>query len=201
MYFPLTLVFLFLGLAQTASTNSNFQPVEKAATLARQVVRDAGIGTIVTIMNDQSDMKGYPFGIMEYYSDRCFDNGNLLFYMSDLQLSAKNMHQHQDRLSFSIRATKDYNPSFGNVSTPVEQPRFTLFGKTTRLEKTEKALACFAKVHPEANSWQKFHDFNFYEFHVQSIYYVGGYGGLNYIGWLPLELYQRKKDALHQQQF
>lgn len=29
---------------------------------------------------------GYPFGIMEYYSEQCFDNGNLLLYMSDLQV-------------------------------------------------------------------------------------------------------------------
>jgi hypothetical protein len=38
---------------------------------------------------------------------------------------------------------------------------------------------------------QRFHDFNFYVFKVKGIYYVGGFGGYNYIGWLPLELYQK----------
>ena len=105
-------------------------------------------------MENDSDLNGYPFGIMEYYNENYFNNGNLLLYMSDLQvrakkkkrmqytsnsflkkLSAKNMHQHPNRLSFSIRATKEYNkPLYGNSTTPVEQPRFTLFGYVTLLD-------------------------------------------------------------------
>jgi hypothetical protein len=25
---------------------------------------------------------------------------------------------------------------------------------------------------------------------VKGIYYIGGFGGINYIGWIPLEIYQ-----------
>ncbi|KAG1057154.1 hypothetical protein G6F46_002411 [Rhizopus delemar] len=171
---------------------SEFQSVQTAAKLARQVLKDAGIGTIMTLMENESDLNGYPFGIMEYYNENYFNNGNLLLYMSDLQLSAKNMHQHPNRLSFSIRATKEYNkPLYGNSTTPVEQPRFTLFGYVTLLDETDKAFECFTETHPEAKYWHKMHDFHFYQFHVQSIYYVGGFGGLNYIGWIPLRLYQQ----------
>jgi hypothetical protein len=50
-----------------------------------------------------------------------------------------------------------------------------------------------------------FHDFNFYEFQVQGIYYVGGFGGINYIGWIPVDLYQKagaatEKKLIHQNQ-
>lgn len=37
---------------------------------------------------------------------------------------------------------------------------------------------------------ERFHDFAFYRLEVKSIYYVGGFGGINYIGWIPLHLYQ-----------
>lgn len=40
-----------------------------------------------------------------------------------------------------------------------------------------------------------FHDFKFYEFQVQGIYYVGGFGGINYIGWIPVDLYQKAGGA------
>jgi len=35
------------------------------------------------------EFSGFPFGIMEYYSDKCTPNGNLLLFMSDLQVSYK----------------------------------------------------------------------------------------------------------------
>lgn len=73
-------------------------------------------------------------------------------------------------------------------------------------------MDCFSVKHPEAKEWQvghsiichvalihvayrrSFHDFHFYELQVKEIYYVGGFGGLNYIGWIPRELYQGSGD-------
>ncbi|OBZ84842.1 Protein CREG1 [Choanephora cucurbitarum] len=178
------------------------QSVETAAQLARRVVSDAGRGHIVTLMDASvsSDLSGYPFAIMEYYSDECTkDTGNLLLFMSDLQLSARNMHHNANQMSFTITALKDYNRFYGNQSTPVQQPRFTLFGHVSRVpdSQSETAFECFIKTHPEAKPWNHFHDFRFYEFHVEKIYYVGGFGGLNYIGWIPIELY--RKAHLHRQ--
>lgn len=40
----------------------------------------------MTLMENESDLNGYPFGIMEYYNENYFNNGNLLLYMSDLQV-------------------------------------------------------------------------------------------------------------------
>lgn len=39
------------------------------------------------------------------------------------------------------------------------------------------------------NNRKSFHDFRFYEFQVQGMYYVGGFGGTNYIGWIPAHIY------------
>lgn len=38
------------------------------------------------------------------------------------------MHGNSKKVGFTINALKDYNPSYGNHSTSVQQPRFTLFG-------------------------------------------------------------------------
>ncbi|KAI8353200.1 pyridoxamine 5'-phosphate oxidase-domain-containing protein [Blakeslea trispora] len=134
------------------------QSVETAAQLARRIVSDAGRGHIVTLMDTSvsNDLDGYPFAIMEYYSDKCTkDTGNLLLFMSDLQLSARNMHHNANQMSFTITALKDYNRFYGNQSTPVQQPRFTLFGHVTRVPESQSkvALECFTKTHPEAKPW------------------------------------------------
>lgn len=85
-------------------------------------------------------------------------------------------------------------------------------------------MDCFGEKHPEAKDWQvytvsydrcharitnpylvyyrrSFHDFHFYELQVKDIYYVGGFGGLNYIGWIPLELYQGSGEAKEDTRF
>lgn len=69
-------------------------------------------------------------------------------------MSAKNMHRQSDKVSFTINSLKDYNPGWGNRSTtPVEQPRFTLFGEIHSLPYHDSLLDCFTQVHPEAKPW------------------------------------------------
>jgi hypothetical protein len=48
-----------------------------------------GRGRILTLTGDSvsSDFAGFSFDIMEYYSNECTDNGDLLLYMSDLQVT------------------------------------------------------------------------------------------------------------------
>ncbi|KAI7850836.1 hypothetical protein BDC45DRAFT_517262 [Circinella umbellata] len=52
-------------------------------------------------------------------------------------------------------------------------------------------MTCFGEKHPEAKYWWGFNDFKFYVLHVKACYYVGGYGGMNYIGWLPMNEYRQ----------
>ncbi|KAI9359113.1 pyridoxamine 5'-phosphate oxidase-domain-containing protein [Pilaira anomala] len=191
MVFYVFILFTLIAVTVQGQPVNSLQSVQVAAQLARRIVSDAGRGTILTLMHG-TEFDGFPFGIMEYYSDKCNDNGNLLLFMSDLQLSAKNMHGNSKKIGFTINALKDYNPSYGNHSTPVQQPRFTLFGniKSVPESKSEESMKCFVQTHPEAKPWNSFHDFHFYEFQVQNMYYVGGFGGINYIGWIPAHIYR-----------
>ncbi|CDH50873.1 hypothetical protein RO3G_06938 [Lichtheimia corymbifera JMRC:FSU:9682] len=195
----LTLLLAFATVIFCSPLHSG-QTVNEAAELARRVVKDAGIGTILTLVDEsiQPNVGGHPFGIMEYYSGDWSDKGNLLLFMSDLQMSARNMQHEPSKVGFTIRALKEYdNPKMGNETTPVQSPRLTLLGEIAPIPPSQydDAMDCFGEKHPEAKDWRSFHDFNFYELQVKEIYYVGGFGGLNYIGWIPLELYQGSGEA------
>ncbi|KAI7850837.1 hypothetical protein BDC45DRAFT_429573, partial [Circinella umbellata] len=125
---------LLLLLVSMAKIVYSLQSVKEAAILARRIVKDAGVGTFLTKMQEPGILEeGYPFGIMEYYSSDCTDHlqqpGDLLLYMSDLQMSVRNMHHDLDHVAFTIRALNVYdNPKLGNGSSLVESPRLTLFG-------------------------------------------------------------------------
>lgn len=103
-----TIILFCMTLVHCQPTAEVYQSQQVAASLARKVVSDAGMlytvleevwilslfsdhvgrGTILTLMDESvsSEFSGYPFGIMEYYSDKCSDDGNLLLFMSDLQV-------------------------------------------------------------------------------------------------------------------
>ncbi|KAI7900915.1 pyridoxamine 5'-phosphate oxidase-domain-containing protein [Cokeromyces recurvatus] len=148
-------VLLFLVSSNDEIIINVHQSIEKAAKLCRRVLSDSGRGHLLTLMDKSisEELDGYPFGIMEYYSDKCTPHGNLLLYLSDLQLSTRNMHYQMNKVAFTITALKDYNEPY--PTTPIQQPRFTLFGNITRVpkSKTQSAMSCFASTHPEAKLW------------------------------------------------
>ncbi|KAI9310859.1 hypothetical protein BX666DRAFT_1137575 [Dichotomocladium elegans] len=116
--------------------HTDLQGAHDAAVLARQVISDAGIGTILTIMDDEylPGFDGHPFGMMEWYSGDYFNNGDLLLYMSNLQMSVKNILRRPTRVSFAVRALKEYdNPKWGNTSSPIQLPRLSLLGEISLL--------------------------------------------------------------------
>ncbi|KAI8646860.1 hypothetical protein BD408DRAFT_335823 [Parasitella parasitica] len=141
MKFTILYIFYYLVVNVLSQENrvDTQQSIEAAAKLARKVVSDAGRGHILTIMDESvsNEFSGFPFGIMEYYSDKCTRNGNLLLFMSDLQMSARNMHRSMDKVAFTVTSLQDYNPGWHNRSTPVQQPRFTLFGNIERVSETK----------------------------------------------------------------
>ncbi|CAO3642741.1 unnamed protein product [Cunninghamella echinulata] len=116
------------------------QTIYDAAKFARLVVKDAGMGTMLTLFDKfiSNELQGYPFGLMEYYAEDCSsENGDLLLFMSDLQMNSRNAKQNHDQVSFTIRSLQEYNKPIGNHSTPVQQPRFNLFGSLKALPESE----------------------------------------------------------------
>ncbi|KAG0367773.1 pyridoxamine 5'-phosphate oxidase-domain-containing protein [Gamsiella multidivaricata] len=175
---------------------------EQAAGLARNLVKNTGVGTLMTVMNaDKKDgtLEGYPFGSMDYYVDDCETPGTPLMLLSHLQINVQNA-KSLNRVSLAIRKL----PVEGERGNPMIDPRLTLLGHLVPLDaaKRDRAAKCFVEKHPEAKWWlpgSGFHDFKWYHLEIKEIYYVGGFGGIHYIGWIDTETYYEAEASHHQE--
>ena len=55
-----------------------------------------------------------------------------------------------------------------------------------------QAKACFLARHPEAEDWPTSHEYDFYTMDIEYIYWVGGFGGTHYIGFLDPDMYLKQ---------
>ncbi|KAG0311522.1 hypothetical protein BGZ99_010111 [Dissophora globulifera] len=168
---------------------------DQAARLARNLVKNTGIGTFMSVMNaDRNDgiLEGYPFGSMDYYADDCESPGTPLMLLSDLQVNVRNA-KTDNRVSLAIRRLPGRNEN----TSPMAEPRVTLLGHLVPVAKDKyaNAEACFLAQHPNVG-WlpgSGFHDFKWYHLEIKDIYYIGGFGGIHYIGWIDTETYHSKE--------
>ncbi|KAG9320631.1 hypothetical protein KVV02_002811 [Mortierella alpina] len=177
---------------ENASPKAMGETYEQAAGLARQLVHNTAVGTFMTVMNDRKDgAEGYPFGSVDYYADDCDNSGMPLMLLSHLQVNVQNARSHKDQVSLAIRKL----PVEGEKNNVMVDPRVTLLGRLVPLDedKHAKAAECFGAQHPDARWWMPghggFHDFKWYSLDVEQVYYVGGFGGAHYIGWIDKETY------------
>jgi hypothetical protein len=72
-------------------------------------------------------------------------------------------------------------------------PRFSLLGYVERIDGGDesKGLAkCFVQTHPDAKFWlpgNRIHESHFVRLVVTEVYWIGGFGDRAYIGWIPVE--------------
>ncbi|KAG0249713.1 hypothetical protein BG011_009002 [Mortierella polycephala] len=180
---------------KTHSAHAMGETYEQAAGLARALVKNTSVGTFMTVMNaDRQDGKieGFPFGSVDYYADNCDDSGTPLMLLSHLQINVQNART-QNRVSLAIRRL----PKEGERGNVMVDPRVTLMGHLAPLDTSKHASAvkCFGERHPDARWWMPgdhgFHDFKWYTLEVEEIYYVGGFGGAHYIGFIDVDTYRR----------
>ncbi|KAF9357683.1 hypothetical protein BGX34_009269 [Mortierella sp. NVP85] len=185
------------GSSDTHAVSALGETYEQAAGLARNLVKATGVGTFMSLMNNRRGdvLEGYPFGSVDYYADDCDAPGTPLMLLSHLQINVQNARS-DNRVSLAIRKL----PADGERGSPMVDPRVTLLGHLVPLDedKHARAEACFVAKHGDAKWWvpgSGFHDFKWYHFKIEDIYYVGGFGGLHYIGWIDVETYYRAGDA------
>lgn len=119
-----------------------------------------------------TDYKGTPFGSLAPYA--LDDKGNPVIYLSTLAVHTKNIEK---KAECSVMVTKVDDSDLFNSA------RITLVGKMVKVPKEEKekiAKAFFAK-HEKAKEFAKFHDFDFYRMEIGKIYYIGGFGDIQWI--------------------
>jgi putative heme iron utilization protein len=126
-------------------------------------------GTIATL---SSDYKGTPFGTPAPYA--LDSEGRPVIFLSNLAIHTKNLAKNP---KCSIMVLKE------DKEDPFNSARVTFIGKIVKVGKDERAAykKLFLAKQKAAEDFIDFGDFNFYRLEIESIFYVGGFGDIQWI--------------------
>lgn len=136
---------------------------------AISLIKDGKVATLST------DYKGCPFGSLTPYA--LDGEGRPIVYLSSLAIHTKNIGEKPD---CSIMVAKVGDDLFNSA-------RITLIGKMVKVVGDKDLEKEFFSKHADAKEFSKYHDFHFYRLEVRKIYYVGGFGDIQ---WIRLKDYQ-----------
>ncbi|RDB25185.1 hypothetical protein Hypma_007689 [Hypsizygus marmoreus] len=175
------------------------ETVKDAASIARKLVdysKDS-IGIMATVYPlDDPRLPDQPFAMQEYYAS-CHKNGSLTLLFLPISRHSRNILGNPGR-SASISITSELPAA--------RQPRVSLMGNVTvfkgmnAIPDVDVIRQCYLEKHPDAKWWlpddeNGAHVSYWARFDPHSVYFVGGFGGIHYIGYIPLNLYQRASPA------
>jgi putative heme iron utilization protein len=144
---------------------------ERARTLAER----GRTGTLSTLSRRHP---GYPFGsLMPYALD---ESGRPLFLISTLAMHTQNLEGDPRASLFVAESSASEDP--------LAVGRVTLMGDAGRLPPADAstARAAYLARHPNASNWVDFEDFGFWRLEVRDVYFVGGFGAMD---WLEVRDY------------
>lgn len=183
-----------LLLCTTGALATFHESVEDAARIARSLVdvSPLSVGTMATVFPpDDPLLPGYPFSLQEYYAS-CLSNGSLTLLFLPISRHSRNILASPSHL-VSISITSELPAA--------HKPRVSLLGNVTIFTDIEgvdnltEIKKCYLEKHPDAKRWlpgddEGAHLSYWARFDPESVYFVGGFGGRHYIGFIPMELYQ-----------
>lgn len=181
----------------------------ESAVQARRVLALQSIATLSTVFphtdasgqqSRPNDVGGAPIGLMEYYASCGPETYNPTILAISIATSFENAKAGSNMtLSLRYHPPADRPPSDDPYTySPANMPRFSLIGYLERLSPEEiqrnEVHSCFLKEHPHARPWTPgniIHESWWAKLVVEEIYWIGGFGDRAYIGWIPLEQWQR----------
>jgi putative heme iron utilization protein len=155
----------------SATTPEAPAPEPTFAEQARTLVHLGRTGALGTLSRRHP---GHPFvSVMPYATD---ERGRPLLLISRLAMHTQNL-EADPRGSLLIAQA-------GEGDDPLALARVTLMGVGRRIEGTERAGARQAYLgrHPNAVHWVDFDDFAFWRLDLADVYFVGGFGAMD---WVP----------------
>lgn len=126
-------------------------------------------GTIVTL---SSNYLGTPFGTPAPYA--IDSEGRPVLFLSDLAIHTKNIRKNP---KCSIMVLKE------DKEDPFNSARVTFIGKMVKVNDKERAeyKKLFIGKQKTAEWFSDLEDFNYYRLEIESIFYVGGFGDIQWI--------------------
>lgn len=139
---------------------------------AQKLLRMEKHGILSTFYKEEGK-KPYPYGsLMPYALDK---SGRPIFLISDLALHTQNVDVTSE--ASLIVSKPDKNGSIFNGS------RVTLLGEVKKVPDSDNKYVrdIYLKVHEEAKDWVDFGDFSFYRMEVKDVYFIGGFGEIDWL--------------------
>lgn len=174
--------------------------VHESAVLGRRILRLETLGTLSTVFPPPKDgphqppasVAGMPIGMMDYFGDCEPSTGNPTILAINIATSFSNVAAGSN-ITLSLR----WHPPNTEHYSAAAMPRFSLIGELQDID-TEDVIkqnvpGCFVKYHPDAATWlpgNPIHSSHWVRLVVRDIYWVGGFGNVAYIGWIPVEEWQ-----------
>ncbi|HEU4439490.1 MAG TPA: DUF2470 domain-containing protein [Methylomirabilota bacterium] len=158
----------------TAGASPPTAPEPSFAEQARTLLHLGRTGTLGTLSRRHP---GHPFvSIMPYAPD---GRGRPLLLISSLAMHTQNLDA-DPRASLLVAQSGD---------DPLALARVTLMGQARRLSAEERAEAreAYLTRHPNAIHWVDFDDFAFWRLDLGDVYFVGGFGAMD---WLTVSGYE-----------
>lgn len=165
---------------------------EERGAASRGLIQLATAGDLVTLNvadgAGAAGSAGFPYGSVASYVDG--GDGRPLILLSKLERNIINQEE-DPRCSLSVH----YPEALTNGTDPMAAPRTTLLGTLSVVPKSglQAARKKYLAKHPMAKMWIDFKDFDLYVLHPSDIYWVGGFGGEHFIGWISPERYLAAK--------
>jgi putative heme iron utilization protein len=150
-------------------------PEPTYAERARTLMMRERTGTLSTLSRRHP---GHPFGsLMPYAVD---ESGRPLFLISTLAMHTRNLEQDPRASLFVAESAASEDP--------LAVGRVTLMGTAGRVPSGEVAgaRASYLARHPNASNWVDFEDFSFWRLEILDVYWVGGFGAMD---WLTIRDY------------
>ena len=144
-------------------------PEPAYAERARTLVHLGRTGTLATLSRK---LPGHPFAsVMPYALD---ERGRPLMLISSMAMHTQNLIA-DGRASLLVA-----QPTAGD---PLAAGRVTLMGEATRLpaDETPAARAAYLERHANAAYWVDFDDFGFWRLTPTDVYFVGGFGAMDWV--------------------
>ena len=142
---------------------------------ARTLVHLSRAGTLGTLSRRHP---GHPFvSVMPYAPD---ERGRPLILISGLAMHTQNLDTDPRTSLLVVQAGHE---------DPLAMARVTLMGRAHRLPEVERAVAreAYLTRHPNAVHWVDYGDFAFWRVDLTDVYFVGGFGAMD---WLTVDGYR-----------
>lgn len=167
---------------------------------ARYLVSNMTVGSLATLNiadgAGAAGTEGFPHPSVTSFAD--FGDGRPLILLSGLERNIIN----QKITRHCALEIHDVD-MIAQGMEPMMVPRVSIYGHlhTVPSESHEIARTKYLAAHPQSSMWIDFNDFHLYFLEPKDLYWVGGFGGPHYIGWISPADYLKSLPSLWGTQF